>query len=87
MCIRDSLYDFVPVGGIVIFDDILDHPDVKAFWRDFKADYGLTEEVFSAIGDGPGGTAWFRKERLVTLDWRKQRGGPGGGHRTQVSKA
>ena len=82
-----NLYDFVPVGGIVIFDDILDHPDVKAFWRDFKADYGLTEEVFSAIGDGPGGTAWFRKERLVTLDWRKRRGGPGGGHRTQVSKA
>ena len=69
-----QLFDLVPVGGVVIFDDLLDHPEVKAFARDWAADYGVREEFFSAIGKGPGGTAWFRKTQQVTVDWSKKRG-------------
>ena len=69
-----QLFDLVPVGGVVIFDDLLDHPEVKAFARDWVADYGVREEFFSAIGKGPGGTAWFRKTQQVTVDWSKKRG-------------
>lgn len=39
-----AMYEDVPVGGIVIFDDFFSHPQVKQFWIDFKSDHGLREE-------------------------------------------
>ena len=62
----------VPVGGIVIFDDIYDHPDVRAFWARFRRDYSLSE-VLSPKVPGPGGVGWFRKRQQVQLDWSKRK--------------
>ena len=64
-----ELYSLVPVGGIVIFDDILSHKGVQDFWRDFTHDYSMNE-VLHAIDDH---SAWFRKERAVELDRAKYR--------------
>lgn len=66
-----ALYESVPVGGIVIWDDIF-HPhykDVLQFWRDFKNDHGLTEEM--VMIDDVGG--WFRKQVTVPIDQTKKR--------------
>merc|ERR1711977_124406 len=38
-------YDKVPVGGIVIFDDVFSHAAVMRAWVDFKGDQGLVEEL------------------------------------------
>jgi O-methyltransferase len=64
-----NLYEKVPVGGIVIFDDVFSHPYVLQFWRDFQHDQGLTEELIRI--DRHSG--WFRKKRVVTLDLTKRR--------------
>lgn len=64
-----ELYPFVPVGGIVIFDDILSHAPVQEFWSDFTRDYSV-KETLHAIDDH---SAWFRKERAVALDRAKYR--------------
>ena len=58
------LYETVPVGGIVIFDDATS-PEVMECWLNFKKDQGLTEELH--LIDQNGG--WFRKQKLVMLDW------------------
>jgi O-methyltransferase len=63
------LYEAVPVGGIVIFDDVFSHPVVKWFWDDFRADQGLPEELVRI--DHHSG--WFRKTKAVTIDWTKFR--------------
>ena len=62
-----ELYDFVPVGGIVIFDDVLSHPEVMKFWMDFTKDYSMTEKLH-AIDDH---SAWFRKRRAFELNRAK----------------
>jgi hypothetical protein len=59
------LYDRVPVGGYVIFDDILSTPGVQQFWKDFKSDQGITEE-FTPIDDH---STWFKKVKAVKTDW------------------
>lgn len=64
-----ELYDFVPVGGIVIFDDVRSHPEVMKFWMDFTKDYSIEEELHG-IDDH---SAWFRKERAFELDRAKYR--------------
>lgn len=54
-----SLYDHVPIGGFVIFDDVnpgSDHGVMRA-WKDFKAEQGLPEELIPVSKD----TAFFRK--------------------------
>ncbi|GBF96938.1 hypothetical protein Rsub_09018 [Raphidocelis subcapitata] len=66
-----NLYEFVPVGGYVIFDDILGFPDVQRFWSDFKADQGLVEELVQ-IDDF---STWFKKVRDVKIDFSKKRSG------------
>ena len=38
-------YEKVPVGGIVIFDDVFSHPPVMSAWVDFKSDQGLPETL------------------------------------------
>ena len=58
---EDSLYafwDFVPAGGIFIFDDGY-HPEVQRFWRDFCADQLVDYTIMQRI-DNNGG-AWFVK--------------------------
>jgi len=39
------LYEFVPVGGFVIFDDIRSIPDVQLAWNNFQEDQGFKETV------------------------------------------
>lgn len=60
------LYEKVPVGGFVIFDDILSHPDVMRFWLDFHKEQGLTE-VLNPIDVH---ATWFRKEKKIKIDWQ-----------------
>jgi O-methyltransferase len=60
------LYEMVPVGGFVIFDDILSHPNVRRCWEDFKREQGLSEELNSIDVH----SAWFRKERVVKVEWK-----------------
>jgi len=38
-------YERVPVGGYVIFDDVRSHPEVMAFWKDFKRNQGKAVHV------------------------------------------
>ena len=38
-------YEKVPVGGIVIFDDVFSHAAVMRAWVDFKGDQGLPETL------------------------------------------
>ena len=61
------MYESVPVGGIVIFDDIFSHASVKRCWADFKADHGLTEDLNRIDLH----SAWFRKEIDVQIDMSK----------------
>ena len=60
------LYGSVSVGGIVIFDDVINHPSVARFWNDFKNEQGL-EITLNQID---AQSAWFRKPSDVTLDWK-----------------
>jgi Macrocin-O-methyltransferase (TylF) len=76
-CYQDvmyNLYEKVPVGGIVIMDDVFSHPGPLQFWLDFRNDQGLTEKMIRI--DRHSG--WFRKERVVPLDITKIR--PPGSH-------
>jgi len=62
-------YEKVPVGGIVIFDDVMSHPSVMRAWKDFKQDHGLTEDL-NRIDTH---SAWFRKETKVRVDMAKMK--------------
>ena len=64
------MYELVPVGGIVIFDDIYSHADVERFWRDFRLDYKLPEVVHPIDKI----SAWFMKIKEVVLDPKRKRG-------------
>ena len=59
------LYDRVPVGGIVILDDVLSHSAVMQFWKDFRHDQGLPEKLVRIDKM----SAWFRKQKDVRVDW------------------
>ena len=63
------MYDLVPVGGVVYLDDYYSHRSVYYFWRDFKADYGLSEPLH----DVDWTAVWFQKERDITLNFTKRR--------------
>jgi hypothetical protein len=39
-----NLYEFVPIGGVIIFDDFADHAPNQA-WQDFQSDQGFKESV------------------------------------------
>jgi len=67
---QDAMYYFyekVPIGGVVIFDDVMSHPAVARFWEDFKAEQGLSEELVRIDNH----SAWFRKTKAVVIDWSK----------------
>jgi len=59
------LYEKVPIGGIVIFDDVMSHPSVMRAWTDFKKEQGLVENI-NRIDKH---SAWFRKEKVIKIDW------------------
>lgn len=66
-----AAYENVPVGGIIIFDDVF-HPhykEVMQCWLHFKADHDIPEELVR-IDRGSG---WFRKKKKVTIDQSKKR--------------
>jgi hypothetical protein len=63
------LYPLVPVGGIVIFDDVMTHAVVMRFWLDFKQDYSLQEELIQIDKH----SAWFEKSADITIDLSKMR--------------
>lgn len=69
---QDALYygfEKVPVGGIVIFDDVMSHPAVMKAWIDFKEDQGLSEDL-NRIDTH---SAWFRKESDVKINMNKMK--------------
>lgn len=59
------LYEFVPVGGIIIFDDVMSHASVARFWNEFKEEQGLSEDLIRIDRH----SAWFRKEIAVKIKW------------------
>jgi hypothetical protein len=63
-----NLYESVPIGGIVIFDDVMSHPPVQRFWSDFQADQEISESL-NRIDEH---SAWFRKTKAVKLDHSKR---------------
>ena len=65
-----SMYEDVPIGGIVIFDDIMSYPDVMQCWKDFKEDQPKVVETLNRIDTH---SAWFRKRVAVHLDHSKKR--------------
>ena len=66
-----AMYENVPVGGIVIFDDVYhhNHREVMQCWKDFKSDQGLPEDLVQI----DSGSAWFRKRKMIQLDHPKKR--------------
>lgn len=58
------MYPHVPVGGIIIFDDVFSHAPVMRAWEDFKKDQGLGEELNRIDLH----SAWFRKVKDVKVD-------------------
>jgi len=68
---QDAMYAFwdkVPVGGIIIFDDVFGNKNVMRFWQDFKTDQNLIEEMVR-IDHFSG---WFRKKSAAKLDFKKK---------------
>ena len=59
-----AMYERVPVGGIVIFDDVMSHRNVMQFWNDFVRAYDMPEKL-SRIDKH---SAWFMKQQEVKLD-------------------
>ena len=63
------LYEFVPIGGYVIFDDVRLMPRITQFWADFQQDQAFTEELVAIDAF----SAYFRKTKKVTIDFGKMR--------------
>lgn len=66
-----NLYDFVPIGGVVIFDDIT-HTEASQAWEDFQSDQGFRELVTRMDYPDPNG-GWFIKTVNVVIDLTKKR--------------
>ncbi len=62
-------YEFVPVGGYVIFDDYYLADDMQIAWLEFKTDFEITEEIVSIDGVA----AYFKKMKEVKVDFSKMR--------------
>lgn len=67
-----NFYDMVPVGGVVIMDDIRSHAGAQEAWADFQRDQGFTEKVVpvNERWDAHGG--WFIKSKEVVVDFSKK---------------
>lgn len=64
-----DMYDYIPVGGFVIFDDVVTHRAVLRFWNDFKADQNISEELVRIDEH----SAFFRKATNTIIDQSKRR--------------
>jgi hypothetical protein len=60
------LYDKVPVGGYVIFDDVMSHVAVMDFWKDFKREQNVPENL-TPIDDH---SAYFKKTKESRTDFK-----------------
>lgn len=62
-------WDFVPVGGFVIFDDFVRGSEAPGslgrFWFDFKRAHGLNEELLAI----DWASSFFQKVTNVKVDW------------------
>ena len=65
------LYDFVPVGGVIIFDDFT-HLTAERAWHDFQADQDFSETA-TKLPDPDKNGAWFVKTVAVKVDMSKMR--------------
>ena len=65
------LYDFVPVGGIVIFDDY-SHEQAREAWDDFQRDQNFGESVTRISAPDENG-GWFVKQVAVVVDFSKMK--------------
>ena len=63
------LYQFVPVGGYVIFDDLMSHPGARQAWEEFQTDQNFTETIVRLDRH----SAYFKKTKPVAVDVRKMR--------------
>lgn len=61
------LYEMVPVGGYIIFDDIMSHAAVQEAWADFRKDQNFEEEIIP-IDNHCG---YFRKSKAIKVDMSK----------------
>jgi O-methyltransferase len=59
------LYELVPVGGYVIFDDIRSHPAVQQSWTDFQQDQGFSETLINVDNHA----AYFMKTKKVKVNF------------------
>lgn len=66
-----NLYDFVPVGGIIIFDDFT-HSAPNQAWQDFQADQGFKETV-TRMEDPDMHAGWVIKTVKVKINFTKKR--------------
>ncbi|CAE7445245.1 novP, partial [Symbiodinium natans] len=63
------MYDFIPVGGFVIFDDIMTHPAAMNAWKEFKQDQNLDETPIQIDKH----SAYFQKKKAIKVDRSKMR--------------
>jgi len=66
-----NLYDFVPVGGVIIFDDFTHNAPNQA-WRDFQEDQGFKETV-TRMAQPDLHAGWVIKTVDVLIDFTKMR--------------
>ncbi|KAK7242238.1 Macrocin-O-methyltransferase [Aureococcus anophagefferens] len=71
-----GLYDRVPVGGFVVFDDVMTHPEVMRCWLDFKADQGLPEDLVRALVPPPRSPARQQLRRPAWQTYHDDAGTP-----------
>ena len=64
-----NLYELVPVGGYVIFDDAQTHRGAMQAWREFKRDQGLPETLQPIDHH----SAYFKKTRDIPVNFKKMR--------------
>jgi pterin-4a-carbinolamine dehydratase len=62
----------VPVGGVVIMDDILSHKGAQDAWADFQSDQGFTENVLPVNKQWDHHGGWFIKTKDVKVDFSKR---------------
>jgi hypothetical protein len=95
---QDALYymwEFVPVGGFVIFDDYVEGknaPWLGQFWADFKRAHGLSERLLAIDWT----SSFFQKKTDVRVNWNawardrarvaQRRGGGGNKRRSRTLK-
>lgn len=63
-----NMYEYVPIGGYVIFDDVMSHKAVMQCWKDFKAEQNIPEELVQIDKH----SAFFQKTKDTIIDQSKK---------------